>query len=113
LGLAVASRDNSHITIIWIDKTRGETGYAVERATTGAFTQLAPLTKKNAESFADSGLSSATTYTYRVRPFHDNTKGVRTWGPYSANLVASTTGPPADTIAPPVPTGLTVSVSSC
>ncbi len=113
-SLGIVSRDTSHITIKWTDRSSGETGYAVERAQgAGTFAQLSPLTTKNIERFADNGLIAGTAYKYRVRAFHDRSNGTRDWGPYSSTLSTSTTGTAPDTTPPPVPTGLSVTAASC
>lgn len=67
----------------------GVTGYVLERApgTLGAFAQIA-LTAST--SFADAGLTAATTYSYRIKA----TDAAGNFSPYSAVAVATTQTPP-------------------
>lgn len=64
LSSSVTSPNDIHLT--WTDYAANETGYRVERSTDGAnFTLIASL-GSNANSYADSGLTTGATYYYRV-----------------------------------------------
>lgn len=58
------------VNLEWDDNSANEAGFAVERRTEpdGAFAEIT-RTGPGAVSFADTGLSAQTTYTYRVRAF--------------------------------------------
>ena len=69
---ANASASSSQITTSWNPSTDniGVTGYLIERCTgsgCSTFTQIGSTTGFSTTSYTDTGLSSGTTYTYRVR----------------------------------------------
>ncbi len=78
----------------------GVTGYILERAT--GTVSFAPIATTTALTFADSGLTLATVYSYRVKA----TDSAGNQGPYS-NVVTVTT------LAPPSPAGIASPVGSC
>jgi len=60
---------NSQIDLAWTDHTTYEAGFRIERSTDGTnFTQVATV-GPNVTSYANTGLSGATTYFYRVRAY--------------------------------------------
>ena len=64
----------SQINIAWIDNSGGQAGFYVERCTgpgCASFAQIAQLSS-GVTTFPNSGLSSNTTYRYRVRAFNVN-----------------------------------------
>lgn len=68
LGGVAASR--TEIRLSWIDNASTETGFAIERSTTGStWTQIGTV-GANVRSYASGGLKSNTTYYYRVRAFN-------------------------------------------
>lgn len=61
------SSPTSAASLAWADNSTNEDRFLVERSTDGAvFSQVASLAA-NSQSYADSGLQAATSYTYRVR----------------------------------------------
>ena len=58
-------------TLTWTDNSNNEDGFKIERetGTSEAFTQIAAV-RANVTSYNDSGLTSGTTYCYRVRAFN-------------------------------------------
>jgi Fibronectin type III domain len=65
--LTAVALSKSRILLEWRDNSVNETRFEVLRSSGGgAFTTPGP-TNANAQSFLDSGLRRATTYTYRVR----------------------------------------------
>jgi hypothetical protein len=61
------------IDLTWVDASNNEDGYKIERKSgTGAFSLIATL-GQNVVTYSDKGLSTGTTYTYRV--FSYNSKG--------------------------------------
>ncbi|WP_445736018.1 fibronectin type III domain-containing protein [Mariniflexile sp.] len=56
---------SSEINLTWKDNSDDETGFIVERKSTGAFEAIATL-GANITSYSDTGLVAATLYTYRV-----------------------------------------------
>jgi hypothetical protein len=67
-GLSATSVSTSRIDLAWTDNASNETGYTVERATNSAFTGATAISlPAGAVSYSDVGLTSGTTYWYRVR----------------------------------------------
>ncbi|HEY6866370.1 MAG TPA: LamG-like jellyroll fold domain-containing protein, partial [Candidatus Eisenbacteria bacterium] len=99
-GLTASAPDATHIQLAWTDLATTESGYEVERSTTGAsgpFTLLATLAA-NATGYTDTPLSPSTEYCYQVRAISVCSGA----SPYSAVACATTPAP-----APPnPPTGL-------
>ncbi len=78
------------ITVNWTDNSSNETGFIVSRSTDGInFTDIA-ATAANATSFADTGLTPLTNYTYRITAI--------TEGAFSAPATGSQTTPAAGNI---------------
>jgi titin len=90
-GLAVSSTTASQINLTWNDNSSDEDGFKIERApgTTASFSEIASA-GAGVAAFSDTGLASATTFTYRVRAF-----GAGGNSTYS-NTITGTTG-----VAPP------------
>jgi hypothetical protein len=67
-GLTATAASSSRINLSWTDNASNETGFKVERATSssGPWTQIG-TTGTNVASFADTSVTAATTYYYRVR----------------------------------------------
>lgn len=62
-----ATADGLSMGLIWTDNAADESGFTVERKSTGtSFTAIAKL-GENSTSYKDSGLDVNTTYTYRVK----------------------------------------------
>jgi titin len=97
-GLAATTVSKSKINLAWVDSSKNEVGFKIERkqGAAGTFAQIA-TTGANATSFADSGLAVGTTYFYRVRSHNAGGNS-----PYS-NMAEATTLPNP----PPAPTSLT------
>jgi uncharacterized protein len=68
--LTATALSNTSIQLAWKDNATNETGFKIERKPVGgSFTQIATVSS-NATTFIDTGLSAATTYTYRVRAYN-------------------------------------------
>ena len=66
LSVSFSSVSTSGLTINWSDASNNENGFRVYRSTDGVnFAKVADLSA-NVTSFADSGLSNNTTYTYKI-----------------------------------------------
>ncbi len=98
-GLSATAGGPSSVALSWTDTSGYETGFLVEQAEGGAFSQIGS-TGANVTTYAVSGLSADTSYQYRVRA----TNGV---GPssYSNTATATTAGLP-----PSAPGGVSASV---
>jgi hypothetical protein len=84
----------SALVVSWADQSTNEDRFRVERSTDGAYWALAGNASANAVTFTDSGLASATTYSYRVRA--ENTGGESAYaGPASGTTQAPAPLPPA------------------
>ena len=68
-ALAVSS---SQINLAWVDNASNETGFKIERCTGSKCTNFAQIATvgANVTTFANTGLSSRTTYRYRVRAYN-------------------------------------------
>ena len=86
-GLGVAASGPAHLTLTWTDNSADETGFEIERSTTGigGSYSLLTTTAANAVTYINSGLASATPYCYRVRAV--NATGQST---YTSNVCATT-----------------------
>ena len=58
------------INLSWIDNSTNETGFKIERKTSGGDYALIGTTDADKTTFADSGLSLGVTYTYRVYAYN-------------------------------------------
>jgi hypothetical protein len=87
-NLSAAANSTSQITVTWIDRSTNEQGFRLERGTGNGrsltFVEIAAL-GANAQSYVDTGVTSNTSYTYRVRAFngggtspYSNTVSVKT-----------------------------------
>jgi titin len=99
-NLAATAASTTQINLSWTDTSGNETSFKIERKTnTSSFSQIATV-GSNVTTFSNTGLTSATTYTYRVRA--SNSSGN---SGYTNEASATTQG--ADTAAPSVPGGST------
>jgi titin len=69
-ALTATANSANQITLAWSDNSTGEDGFKIERSPTNQnnFVQVAAV-NANATSYADTGLSPATKYYYRVRAY--------------------------------------------
>ena len=93
-NLSAAPGTYGQINLTWTDNANNETAFLIERSTDGVnFSQVASA-NANATNYADNGLNSSTTYTYRVRATNsagnsnysniaNTTTGAIAAGPYS------------------------------
>jgi hypothetical protein len=93
---------STQVTLTWTDNSVNETAFAIERSTDGVNFTLIAWTPRNATSFTDSGLTTGSTYYYRV-------KATGTLGDsgYSNVVGLTVVAPPA----PAAPSNLTASAS--
>ena len=100
-SLTATAASSSRIDLSWADNATGEQGFKIERSTTGAWSVIATV-GANVTSYANTGLTSGTVYSYRVRAYEGSN-----YSDYS-NTAAATPLPP-----PAAPSGLAaVAVSS-
>jgi galactose oxidase len=86
-NLTATAVSASQINLSWTDNSNNETGFKVERSKHGRrFKRIATL-GENVTTYSDSGLSRATTYSYRVRAYNSGGNSA-----YS-NTVSATTNP--------------------
>ncbi len=95
-NLVATPASHERIDLTWSDNATNETGFRIERKTTGGFTEIATTPADDAD-YSDTGLTYETTYTYRVRAF--NGQGDSAW----SNEDDAITLPPPD---PAPPAGL-------
>jgi hypothetical protein len=105
-NLAASSASSSQINLSWTDGDSSETGFKIERCSgvgCSDFTQIA-TTGANVTSYANTGLTASTSYSYRVRA----TNGA---GDSDYSNTASATTPAAPAI-PAAPTNLVATAAS-
>jgi hypothetical protein len=101
-SLAAAAASSSRIDLTWRDNSGNETGFTLERDTSGAFSspQVVKLAS-NTTSYADTGLSASTSYYYRVKATNSTDSSAYSTAASATTQAASTTPPPP----PPTTTG--------
>jgi fibronectin type 3 domain-containing protein len=95
---------SSRINLAWTDTTAYEAGYVVERTSGQYWTQIASL-PANYTSYADTGLTASTTYSYRVSS--TSASGTLYYGPQ-----VSATTQAAGPALPAAPSALTATAVS-
>jgi GH18 family chitinase len=104
-GLTATAASSSQIDLSWADNSTNETGFRIERSLNAGTTwELVTTTSANVITFANTGLSSGTTYHYRVRA--ENATGNSAFS-NTANATTQTTG-----TIPAAPSGLTATAAS-
>ena len=73
-SLIVSGATNTALTLTWTDNAANETAYKVQRAlaTGGPYSDLVSNLAANTTNYTDTGLSTGTTYHYRVRALNIN-----------------------------------------
>ncbi len=96
-NLTATAVSNQQINLTWTDNSNNEDGFKIERCQGAGCTTFAQIaqTGPNVTSFSDTGLSSQTSFSYRVRAFNANGNSA-----YSNTATAATQQLPA-------PSGLT------
>jgi len=88
-NLTASTISSSGINISWTDNSSDETGFKIERKTGsgGIYSQIATVGANVITIYSDTGLTSGTTYYYRVRAYNAAGDSV-----YSNEAYATTTG---------------------
>src|SRR6185503_9289547 len=103
-GLGATPTSSTAITVNWTDAAANEDGFKIERKTgAGAFVQVGTV-GPNVTTYADSGLTASTAYSYQVRAY--NTGGDSAY----SNTASATTSPAIPT--PPSGLGATATSST-
>lgn len=104
-SLVATAASSTQVNLSWNDNSNDETGFIVQRQTSGgAWTQVASL-GAGTTSYSNTGLTASTAYSYRV--FASNAGGNST-----ASNTATATTSAAAVAAPAAPSGLAASVIS-
>src|SRR5258708_21933224 len=108
-NLTVTPASSTQLNLSWTTSTDnvGVTGYMVERCQGAACSNFAQIAALTTTTFNDTGLTSSTSYSYRVRA----TDAASNLSSYSAISTTKTSAPP-DTTPPTAPTNLTASAAS-
>ena len=92
--MTATAASTSRINLSWTDNASNESGFRIERSPDGtAFAEIATV-GANATSYANTGLTAATQYWYRVRAYN-NTGASSYAGPTSATTLAPAPQPPS------------------
>ena len=107
-SLTATAISSNQINLTWLDNSTNESGFKIERAPapTGPWTQIA-TTGVSVTAYANTGLSAAATYYYRVRAY----KAAGGSSSSYSNTASATTPAGSDTTAPSVPTGPTATAA--
>jgi fibronectin type 3 domain-containing protein len=105
-GLVATVVSGNQINLSWTASTDnvGVTGYLIERCQGSGCSTFTQIATSATNSYSNTGLTSSTSYTYRVRA----TDAAGNLSGYS-NTAAATTGSSGDTTPPSAPTGLAAS----
>ena len=77
-NLVATALSSTQVRLTWTDTANNEVGFRIYRSLDGkSFTEIAKLNMVNVTSYFDSGLSSNTTYYYRMRTY--NAAGNSAW----------------------------------
>jgi chitodextrinase len=108
-GLTATPVSASQVNLAWTASTDnvGVTGYKVERCQGAGCSNFVEVATPAGTSYSDTGLTAATSYSYRVRA----TDAAANLSPYSSVQSATTQSAP-DTQPPTAPSGLTASAVS-
>ena len=103
-GLTATAVSSSQINLSWTDNANNQSGFQIDQATSSDFTQgLTTVTVgANVTTYSATGLSSGTTYYYRVRATNANGDSANT-----STASATTQG-----TIPAAPSGLTATAAS-
>jgi len=98
--LSAQAKSETEIELGWADNSTGELGFRVERKVEGGEFAELPDSPVDTNSYADSGLTPQTTYTYRVRAFdNDENSGYSNEASATTqNTTGGSTGPITDKI---------------
>ncbi len=75
-NLTATGYSNTQVNLLWADNSSNELGFAIERctgATCTNFVQIATV-GANVKSYSNTGLTTRTTYRFRVRAFNNGGK---------------------------------------
>lgn len=104
-GTTATAASSTTINVGWADNSSNETGFRIERSTAGgAFTQVGTV-GAGVTSFADTGLTASTSYSYRVVAYNSA-------GNSAASNTASATTQAAPVTIPSAPVGMTATAMS-
>jgi hypothetical protein len=93
-GLTATAASASRVELSWPDNSPNEAGFEVHSSNAGAAFTLVASTGPNATSYSDVGLTQATQYCYKVRPFKMSGRK-RTYSAFSNVACTTTRNPPA------------------
>ncbi|HYR88021.1 MAG TPA: fibronectin type III domain-containing protein [Terriglobia bacterium] len=104
-SLTATAAGGTQINLSWTASTDnvGITGYLVERCQSAGCTSFAQIASPTATTYSDTSLTSATSYSYRVRA----TDAAGNLSGYSNTATATTT----DTVAPSAPSNVTATAA--
>ena len=92
-GLIATAASSSQINLSWTDNSSTETGFRIERSSSsaGPYTQIATV-GAGVITYSNTGISSSTTYYYRIRAYNTNGNSAPT------SVASATTSAPSSSI---------------
>jgi hypothetical protein len=106
-ALTAAAVSATRVEIAWRDNATRETGFQVQRSTTGAggFFSVLTAVGSNVTSYGNDGLGQATQYCYKVRAVRTQ-GGSTSYSAFSNTACATTPAPPLPPPGPNAPSGV-------
>jgi len=92
-NLDATAVSSSQINLTWSDRSTNETGFKIERKVSGGSWTEIGYKPSGQTSYQDTGLSSAQTYYYRVRAYHNSGQPIPHYSSFSSEANAKTFDP--------------------
>jgi predicted phage tail protein len=100
-NLSATAVSASQINLTWVDNSNNESGFYIERCANASCTNFSQVaqTSANATTYANSGLSAGSTYSYRIRAFNATGTSAYSNVAQATTTTATTFGAPSNLLA--------------